>query len=40
MSIDNWGYAIRDGKSSPIVIDAGFSAAVSRKFYESDDAQQ
>ena len=33
MSIDNWGYAIRDGKSSPIVIDSGFSVAVVKEWY-------
>ena len=30
---ENWGYAVRDDKVWPVIIDAGFSAEVSDKFY-------
>lgn len=31
----NWGFAIRDGKISPVMIDVGFSKSVANKFYHS-----
>jgi hypothetical protein len=30
----NWGYAIRNDKIRPVVIDSGFSGEVAEKYYK------
>jgi len=30
---ENWGFAIRGREIAPVMLDAGFSADVSRKYY-------
>lgn len=33
VNIQNWGFAIRDGKIAPVMLDVGFSKTVADKFY-------
>ena len=30
---DNWGFAIRDGKIAPVMLDVGFSKSVASRYY-------
>lgn len=32
-AVENWGFAIRDGKICPVILDAGFSREVSKTYY-------
>jgi len=31
---DNWGFAIRDGKIAPVMLDVGFSRSIADAFYK------
>lgn len=30
---ENWGFAVRNGKIAPVILDAGFSKEVAKQFY-------